>query len=185
MDQLLQLAQAEESALLAELRKHPAFAKLEAVRALLAAYDAANKPTPNVFAARPPGPSARPTERPGTLGARVVQQAEAYLDRMGRRAPASEILEAIMAAGITIGGEKPINGLSSTLSHHSAFDNVRGRGYGLSAWNGEEPALRRLLQSDAAPPEKVASVGDGSPVQQHQTGLSAIPAEQPTIEELT
>ena len=72
---------------------------------------------------------------------------------MGRRAPVTEIMEAVLAEGIRMGGAKPISTLSSFLSHHPAFDNVRGEGYGLAEWKGVSPsASGNLLDRSQANP---------------------------------
>lgn len=156
-DQFLRLAQVEEATLLAELRRHPAFSKLEAVRALMAAYrvDSASTavPGPVQQPQQPSSQEAQSQERPGTQGYALEKVSKAYLRRMGRRAPVTEIMEAVLAEGIRMGGAKPISTLSSFLSHHPAFDNVRGEGYGLAEWKGVSPsASGNLLDRSQANP---------------------------------
>jgi len=66
-----------------------------------------------------------------------------YLKKKAARAPASEMLSTMTAAGIEIGGAEPIKALSAYLSNSSALNNVREYGgYGLAEWgNNRGPDL--------------------------------------------
>lgn len=75
--------------------------------------------------------------------AKVLTGAAEYLEQIGRRATSREILEALLARGITLNG-KAMTSVSSTLSHSPMFNNVQGLGYGLADWpltEGERLAI--------------------------------------------
>jgi len=142
-DRLLQLAVEEEKALLDELRQHPTFAKLEAVRSLLAAYEATSKPIRSGYVRLPSVGSQQlggSMDKPKSLTALVSDAGENFLGRLGRRATVTEIMDDPNVQELMAGRDKPIPYLSSVLSHDNRFNNVRGKGYGLKIWNdGDGP----------------------------------------------
>ena len=160
-DQLFRAAQAEETALIAELRQHPAFRKLEAVRALIATYLSANQAVQIAPAPVASVPTTRPVERSGSASSILARATEAYLSKRGRRAQVTEILPALQGEGHVIGGKTPAGTLSSILSHNPAFDNVRGKGYGLVAWSGGDGPTAGLPFAPA-PTATVSVVKPGS-----------------------
>ena len=86
---LLNAALAEEQRLLRELEATPLFRRLEAVRAVLRAYEEKGN-LPHHASAR--APSKAQTGRPVSLTAQVVDIAEEYLRQQQRRAQSIEIL---------------------------------------------------------------------------------------------
>ena len=158
-DQLVRLAQVEEATLLAELRQHPAFGKLEAVRALMTAYRVQAAPAVAASAVQPLAPPSQPSERPETLGRALQAVSKDHFNRTGRRAQVGELMGVVVAAGVKIRGAKPTSTLSSFLSHHPDFNNVRGQGYGLAQWGESSPSetllsrpvAERLNGADFAP----------------------------------
>ena len=136
--------QAEAERLHEELRAHPAHKKLMAIQNLISLYSFKQVTAEEKEAAF--GKQVRQPVR-ATSTSSVTAAAEAYLRQIGRRAQTNEILDALKANGQSFSSTNPVASLSSALSHHDAFDNKRGLGYGLSEWGG----------ADAAPVVKSAS----------------------------
>lgn len=133
-DQLLRVAQAEETALLAGLRRTVTFRRWEAVRAVIAAYQEVDHPPAVVRQAHAALPVNKPVQREGTLSATLINFSTDYFNRIGRRFPAPNIMKEVLASGIEVKGDKPVNTLASVLSHSPLFNNIRGKGYGLAEW---------------------------------------------------
>jgi hypothetical protein len=156
---LLKAAQAEEQRLVRELESTPLFRRLEAVRAVLRAYQ------------DPPEAFGRPTvvvrsARPVSLTSQVIAIAQEHLRKQQRRAQSLEILHAVQGRGIEVPGDKPTTIVASILSHSDLFDNVRGQGYGLTEWTAAPPA------GESGPTESGGQVGDDQTDQpEHQDDI--------------
>lgn len=83
----------------------------------------------------------------------VEEVAVAFLEERGYRASSAEMLPAMDAAGIPIGGKSRRRSLASFLSTNPRFDNVQPHGYGLVEWHGglgpKGLSLQRTLEVDA------------------------------------
>src|ERR1700716_2121925 len=144
---MLKIAEAEVERLEAELKKTPAYKRLQAARNLSAVYRAdpesvlteapiAPVDQPGVQTAIAPAPSENEIV-PATKTARVDAAAIDFLKNKGRGATSGEILPFVRAKGIEITGTVPAKTLASYLSRSKRFDNVQGfGGFGLVEWNG-------------------------------------------------
>ncbi|WP_126256854.1 hypothetical protein [Bradyrhizobium sp. LVM 105] len=147
---MLKAAEAEVARLEKELEATPAYQKLQLAKKVVNLYRA----TPDAryvgehaanFGRPKPSPSAEvkinnpvPPKRlwlASTKTQRIESAAIKYLAAKAARAPASELLNAITAAGIEITGAEPAKALSAYLSNSKALNNVREYGgYGLAEW---------------------------------------------------
>jgi hypothetical protein len=112
--------------------------RLAVVRAVIADYrgsDGGGRTTVSNAPVRPPVQSVRRSPRSESKAATVVRIAEEFLSSARRRASSAEIYREIAERGTVIPGQKPDSVVSSYLSSSPKFDNVRGQGYGLTAWN--------------------------------------------------
>jgi hypothetical protein len=130
-DQLLKAAETEAVQLRAELEKIPVYQRLKTVEKFISDYTSLRlvpvQPLQgNISKVAKYG-------RQGSVSANVLEAAEAYLESINRRAMSSEIYEAIKSK-VTVPGKTPTSTLSSYLSTSDLFDNVKGKGYGLSVW---------------------------------------------------
>lgn len=128
-DDFLELALREEARLVR---------RLAAVRAVIADYrggDSGGPPTVTNAVVRRPVRAVGRTTRAESKAATVIRIAEEFLSTARRRAPSAEIYREIAGRGIEIPGQNPESVVSSYLSSSPKFDNVRGQGYGLTAWN--------------------------------------------------
>ena len=143
-DDFLKSAQREEARLTR---------KLDAVRALIASYrtDQVLRDEPVVAK-----PNARPVkrERANSQAGRVLRIAEEFLTAINRRAQSKEIAAEIARHGVVIQGQSPESVVASYLSNSDLFNNIRGLGYGLSAWKGHA--------ANEAPVDAGASKSSGS-----------------------
>jgi len=71
--------------------------------------------------------------RPGSLASAVRETAVTYIRGKGARARSGEIYQAVLDAGISVPGQKPVSVVSSYLSGSHIFDNT-DEGYGLTEW---------------------------------------------------
>lgn len=168
---LLQMAREEEGRLIGELRNNPTFRKLEAVRAMIGAYEAAAVTGFAHASLQAPRAAGRISAREGTKAFSQITEAQAFLREKGRRAQTREILDALEARGIVIGSDKPLATLASTLSHSALFDNVRGEGYGLVEWEGANAQPHIVAPSDHAA-NKLSSIIQPVIQEQLETALS-------------
>jgi hypothetical protein len=76
--------------------------------------------------------------RQGSVSATVIEASEAFLQSINRRAMSGEIYDAIKSK-VSVPGKTPTSTLSSYLSTSDLFDNVKGKGYGLSVWKTYHP----------------------------------------------
>jgi hypothetical protein len=114
-------------------------------------YTAGGVPSPMMNLAR--GATFVRQPQRNTEAARIIGAAQAYLEKVGRRAASSEIADAIMKEGVEIGGRKgdEASRLSAYLSAAKfVFDNVRGQGYGLRSAGYAGAALPEPSQDLAA-----------------------------------
>jgi hypothetical protein len=125
--------------------------RLAAVRALIADYRgvAGNPRSGDDISSQAP-PRTR-TPRPESMASQTLRIAEQFLERIGRRAQSGEIYGEMKRHGVEIQGNSPESVVSSYLSNSNKFNNVRGRGYGLSVWEGHE-------NRTAAPTDEGAAV---------------------------
>jgi hypothetical protein len=140
-EDIIRAARQEEERLLRDLQAMPIYQKLEAVRALLAAYSVEPLPQTATVTAEGRGTlsisakiTAASRPRIGSKAAEVVDAAIQYLRQTGRRAQSSEIVEGLTKMGIHLDAPNPTSVVSSYLSTSKIFDNVRGKGYGLAEW---------------------------------------------------
>jgi hypothetical protein len=153
-DTMLKAAEAEVVRLEEELKKTPAYKRLQAAKNLIAVYRAdpetvtpaaaTQQPTPRYRPRVPLNDEVPPEESeivPATKTALVDAAVAEYLTRRGRRATSGELLPVVQAKGIVITGQVPAKTLSSFLSRSKRFDNVQGfGGFGLVEWNGRRTA---------------------------------------------
>lgn len=102
-----------------------------------------------------PTQTASRTTRAESQAATVLRIAEEFLSTARRRAPSAEIYKEIAGRGIVIPGQKPESVVSSYLSNSPKFDNVRGKGYGLTAWN-----TSNIHEAFPSEPEKASKSSD-------------------------
>ncbi len=139
----LKAAEEQEQALLTEIRKTDLFKRLEAVRAVIAAYKGGPENPPS----KPNGGEHRERVRPtqeaierhvarGTKTASIIAGAAHYLRASRKRATSGEITKVLEDQGII---ERGTSGklISSYLSNSDLFDNDQSAGgYGLAEWHG-------------------------------------------------
>ena len=130
--------------------------KLDAIRHVIASYDEAQTDRVPSLSAQPVVRQTKP--RAQSQASDVVRIAEVFLASIKRRAQSTEISAELERRGVSIGGKSPSSVVSSYLSNSDKFDNVRGVGYGLTAWKENEPISGSAVGSDAAeegvqPPE--------------------------------
>lgn len=116
----LKAAEEQEQALLTEIRKTDLFKRLEAVRAVIAAYQH----------------GAQSLLARGTKTASIIAGAAHYLRASRKRATSGEITKVLEDQGII---ERGTSGklISSYLSNSDLFDNDQSAGgYGLAEWHG-------------------------------------------------
>lgn len=137
---MLTAAKAEVERLEAELQATTAYQKLQLAKQVVALYERApgnmritighKDATPSQVVEHIMGERALTTKT-----ARIDAAAAKYLRSKGSRAPASELLTAVLGEGIHIGGKEPVKALSAYLSNSKAFNNQRDQGgYGLAEW---------------------------------------------------
>jgi hypothetical protein len=165
--ELLRAARAEEQRLLRELESTPLFRRLEAVRSLLAEYGLGATAATKSHAETNVEPAKPRYRRAGSLTHQVIAATSEYLREQQRRAPSTEILQALRERGIEVTGQKPNAVVASILSHSELFKNVRGEGYGLTEWGSGLPLLD---------PDRPAGGGEEEP------GAGDAPNEQPDHE---
>jgi hypothetical protein len=127
--EFLKAAMAEEESLLAQLRATELFKRLEAVRKVVAVYQAlvdAEATIPLTVVTVPPQ-----TGR-GFKTAAIVSNTAAFLRAHKRRATSGEITRMLQQTGI-LGADASAKLVSSYLSNSDLFDNDEG-GYGLVEW---------------------------------------------------
>jgi hypothetical protein len=105
--------------------------RLASLRAVIADYRSGDGEWAPVKQATQP---LRRAKRAESQAATVLRVAEEFLSTARRRAPSAEIYREIAGRGIVIPGQKPESVISSYLSNSTKFDNVRGKGYGLTVW---------------------------------------------------
>lgn len=142
---MLKAAEAEVKRLEAELAATPAYKKLQLAKQVVDLYRSESAPKPSAHIRRPDpiGLGVQYFQELGTKTARIEAAAVNYLKKKGSRATSGELLNAMTAAGIVIGGAEPNKALSSYLSNSKALNNVRELGgYGLQEWgHGKGPDL--------------------------------------------
>lgn len=139
---MLEAAEAEVQRLEAELAATPAYQKLQLAKQVVELYRASAGVARyrGEHAANFGRPKPNPLQEIVTAGAatktaRIEAAAATYLKAKGARAPASELLNAMIVVGIDLGGREPVKALSSYLSSSKAFNNQRELGgYGLAEW---------------------------------------------------
>lgn len=152
---MLRHARREEQRLVDKLRREsPDFKKLEAVRTVIASYEIANADVAIVSEPTAAKETMASLSRSVSVHARIYGEmtktrrlelaAIQYLQAKGDRAFASEIAKALKSKGVEIGGRDEAAeaaALASYLSDSPAFNNIRGKGYGLIEWGGKEEGL--------------------------------------------
>ena len=148
-DQLLKAAETEAAELRAELEKIPLYQRLKTVEKFISDYTSLRLVP--VLPLQGNISKIAKYGRQGSVSANVIEATEAYLNIINRRAMSSEIYEAIKSK-VDVPGKTPTSTLSSYLSTSDLFDNVKGQGYGLVAWQNagtktatahDQPTIRR------------------------------------------
>jgi hypothetical protein len=134
---ILRSAKAEEQRLLAIIREHPIFQRLEAIRRVISLYESPVVPL-RPDAPPPLAPEGRRGTRAGSQAEAIRQAAIAYLREKGERASSSELYAALSLKGVVVVGKKPNAVVASYLSHSDKFTAVRGEGYGLPEWDNPQ-----------------------------------------------
>lgn len=151
----------------AKLEALPEYRQLQAVEAVIRAYEAIDA---SVQILKDVEREISPTRRAssstnraltghGKKSGPIIDAAEKYLEEKGMRAQSGEIARVLMQQGVAITGKSPSAVVSSYLSHNDRFtneDDERGKGYGLRRWG----AL-----SNPSPSEEATSA-PGFPLQQ-------------------
>ena len=168
MSAFLSEARREEQRLAAELQANSTFVRLEAVRNLIAAYAPVMMSTDGTMMEPSKAEQQTPVSSPAS---EIIEAAEAYLATKGQRAQTAEILNALLANGLVVGGQKPGNTLSSYLSNtKSRFNHERGKGYGLASWPFDNPR-----ESSGIPePEIEEDAHEGEQPQASTSNLSSL-----------
>jgi hypothetical protein len=130
---MLRAAKAEEQRLEALLRENPTFLRLQAVRRIIDLYGMSGKPVQTIDAMK------ERRSRKGSLAAAIREIGATHLRNKKARAKSSEIYQAVLDAGITVPGQKPVSVVSSYLSGSDMFDNTE-EGYGLTEWSATAEA---------------------------------------------
>ncbi len=126
-NEILRAAKVEEQRLEALLREDPTFLRLEAVRRIIDLYGTRSEPTQTTETTK------ERRSRKGSLASAIREIAATHLRNKKARAKSSEIYQAVVDAGITVPGQKPVSVVSSYLSGSEMFDNT-AEGYGLTEW---------------------------------------------------
>jgi hypothetical protein len=145
MDSFLASAHAEERRLTDLLGQDPLYAKLVAVRAVIAAYEASGgalaraRSGPLVFqdSALEVHVPVRNRVRPDSKTQKIAEVIKRHLQQTGRRETSGQLMKVMTAEGIEVGGAKPNKTLASYLSNMKGVTNVPGQGYGLAEWGPE------------------------------------------------
>jgi hypothetical protein len=176
-DALLAMLGAEEARLEAELRLHPTYRRLEAVRASKRMLTEANAgPTSaksfNTYitddheAAALSIPQRR--TRQGSMSSKAIALAHTLFAETGRRYQSQALLRALVERGLEAPtGAKPQAALASIMSHHPEFDNTNdahGTGYGLKIWSDPAPSASPASDRAMGAPTEVWSPGHPEPV---------------------
>ena len=132
-NEMLRAAKAEEQRLEELLRQDPTFLRLEAVRRIIDLYGARSEATHTT------GPAKERRSRKGSLASAIREIGATHLRNKKARAKSSEIYQAVLDAGITVPGQKPVSVVSSYLSGSDMFDNT-DEGYGLTEWSASAEA---------------------------------------------
>jgi hypothetical protein len=132
-NEMLRAAKAEEQRLEKLLHQDPTFLRLEAVRRIIDLYG------PRSEATHTTGPAKERSSRKGSLASAIREIGVTHLRNKKARAKSSEIYQAVLDAGITVPGQKPVSVVSSYLSGSDIFDNT-DEGYGLTEWSASAEA---------------------------------------------
>jgi hypothetical protein len=132
-NEMLRAAKAEEQRLEELLSQDPTFLRLEAVRRIIALYGTGSETTQTI------GPTKERRSRKGSLASAIREIGATHLRNKKARAKSSEIYQAVLDAGITVPGQKPVSVVSSYLSGSDMFDNT-DEGYGLTEWSASGEA---------------------------------------------
>jgi len=127
-NEMLRAAKAEEQRLEGLLRQDPTFLRLEAVRRIIDLYGARSDQPQRI------GPAKERRSRQGSLASVIREIGATHLRNKKARAKSSEIYQAVLDAGITVPGQKPMSVVASYLSGSDMFDNT-DEGYGLTEWS--------------------------------------------------
>jgi hypothetical protein len=136
-DDLIHKLREEEKKLVGDLSLTPLFQKLEAVRKLISIYspDAAGGADSSPGHAYSEGAKRERKAVQKGKGAAILGAVEDYLEKVGRRAKASEISRELIRVGLPPGNANPVGATSAYLSAaKDRFDNKLGEGYGLRKW---------------------------------------------------
>ena len=118
---------------------------LAAVRAVIADYRSESaQHVGNQSKAANNAPAKPRVARQESMASQVIRISEEFLGRIERRARSTEIYSEMKQLGVEIDATNPAAVVSSYLSSSVKFDNVRGQGYGLTAWSARH-------QTDEAP----------------------------------
>jgi hypothetical protein len=131
-NEILRAAKAEEQRLEALLREDPTFLRLEAVRRIIDLYGGDLYGTRSE-STQTTGTTKERRSRRDSLASTIRQIAATHLQNKKGRAKSSEIYQAVLDAGVTVPGQKPVSVVSSYLSGSEMFDNTAD-GYGLTEW---------------------------------------------------
>lgn len=169
----------EVARLEAELASNPLFMQLQAAKSLLATY------TVGAGSEKPASTEQRvsvavayqPTRKPDSPRSAMLEAAKEYIAGRNHPTPTTEILEALVAQGIEVGGEVPRNSLSSSLSRSEEF-----KAHGRSGWTlvvpGDDNGEKELAD-DANPAQETPSAyverWSDQPAEPPAQGREAVP----------
>lgn len=163
----------EVARLEAELASNPLFMQLQAAKSLLATYTVGSGTEQRV----PVAVSYQPTRKPDSPRSAMLEAAKEYIAGRNYPTPTTEILEALVAQGIEVGGEVPRNSLSSSLSRSEEF-----KAHGRSGWTlvvpGDDDSEKELAD-DAHPTTETSSAyverWSDQPAEPPAQGREAVP----------
>lgn len=169
----------EVARLEAELASNPLFMQLLAAKNLLATYTleiGADKQT--TVEQRASVPSAyQSVRKPDSPRSAMLEAAKQFIAGRNYPTPTTEILEALVAQGIEVGGEVPRNSLSSLLSRSEEFKAHGRSGWTLVVLGGDDG--EKKLADDANPevetPSAYVERWSDQPAEPPAQGREAVP----------
>ncbi len=169
----------EVARLEAELASNPLFMQLQAAKSLLATYTVAISADKSASTEQkvPVDVTYQPTRKSDSPRSAMLEAAKQYITGRSYPTPTTEILEALVAQGIEVGGEVPRNSLSSSLSRSEEF-----KAHGRSGWTLVVPGdddEKKELADDAHPVQDTPSAyverWSDQPAEPPAQGREAVP----------
>lgn len=173
----IELLQSEVAKLEADLAHNPTFKKLQAAKALLNAYEDSTGTSIGVRDVAKPVP--QPTKKADAPSSAILDAARNLI--AGRQYPTStvDILNAIVAQGVEVGGTVPRNSLSSMLSRSNEFESHGRSGWTLVVPGGHENENADDADPDGDTPSALFERQSDQPAEPPAQGREAVPGGGP------